>query len=177
MVWEGTQEVVGEGSLIALGSAVVSRRATMTFEGIKGSPDATVRFEVRDQKPECVEIVLKAKPNGRGIASGDLAQINVDTLTVSVFHDLATIGVRDEAAITASWRDLADARARARRGSVTRAELEDVARIYLEYADSGRPTQAVATLKGYEPRTASRRVKQAEEAGLLPKTTVGKRRA
>lgn len=55
------------------------------------------------------------------------------------------------------------------------AELEDVARIYKEHV-AGKPTDAVATILGYSPRTAARRVKQAEEAGLLPQTVKGKKR-
>ena len=61
--------------------------------------------------------------------------------------------------------------------AVTRAELEEVARIYREHVDAS-PTRAVAMLGGYaSERTAARRVQQAREAGLLPKTTPGKRRA
>jgi hypothetical protein len=82
----------------------------------------------------------------------------------------------DEAEARRLERDLHEAR-KAQRGTVTRAELEEVARIYREYVDSS-PTQAVAALGGYDSqRTAARRVQQAREAGLLPKTTPGKRRA
>ena len=62
-----------------------------------------------------------------------------------------------------------------RRGS-SRAELERVASIYAEHVDRD-PVAQVQVLMGYgSSRTAARRVKEAEEAGLLSRTTPGKRR-
>jgi predicted PP-loop superfamily ATPase len=130
------------------------------------------------------------KPNGRGLRTADLAALNLDALAVAVFSQLAStyrtsrdepdtvllFRPADEAEARRLERDLHEAR-KAQRGTVTRAELEEVARIYREYVDSS-PTQAVAALGGYDSqRTAARRVQQAREAGLLPKTTPGKRRA
>jgi hypothetical protein len=173
MVWEGRTRVVGQGGLIALGDAVVSREALMTFEGEEGSPDATMRFEVRNGRPECVEIVVRAKPDGRGIRSTDVAMFNIDTIAVDVFYDVGTIGVTDERAAVNTHRATQEAHA-SRRWAVTREELERVAKVYHENPQA--PTQAVEMLLGYSKRTAARRVKQAEEAGLLPATTTGKRR-
>lgn len=82
---------------------------------------------------------------------------------------------QDEAEARRLQRDIYEARS-ARRGTVTRAELEEVARIYREHVDAS-PTQAVAMLGGYTTRTAARRVQQARAAGLLPATTPGKRKA
>jgi hypothetical protein len=59
---------------------------------------------------------------------------------------------------------------------VSRAELEEVAQVYREHVASS-PTRMVAMLCGYSERTAARRVQQARAAGLLPKTTPGKRKA
>ncbi|MFD3399432.1 hypothetical protein ACFWUU_02070 [Kribbella sp. NPDC058693] len=175
MVWEGKRQVTGSG-LVGLGDGVTAKEATLTFEGIKGSPDATVRFELRDGRPECVEINVRAKPTGRGIRSADIRMFNVDELTIDVFTELGTVGVRDEQVIVATARSVREARSE-RRGTVSRAELEKVARIYREYLnDKHGPTAAVRAAGGYTERTAARRVKQAEEAGLLPKTTPGKRR-
>ena len=65
---------------------------------------------------------------------------------------------------------------KAPRRGVTRAEITKVAETYLKNADAD-PTTAVQNLLGYgSRRTAERRIKQAEEAGLLPRTTPGKRR-
>jgi hypothetical protein len=65
---------------------------------------------------------------------------------------------------------------KARRGTVTRADLEQVAKVYRENL-AASPTRAVSLLLGYTERTAARRVQQARAAGLLPETTKGKRRA
>lgn len=173
MVWEGRTRVAGKGGLIALGDAVVPREAVMTFEGVDGAPDATMRFEVRNGRPECVEVIVRAKPEGRGIRSADVALFNIDTIAVDVFYDLGTIGVTDERAAVNTRRALQEARA-SRRGTVTREELERVAKTYRENPES--PTRAVELVLGYSKRTAARRVKQAEEAGLLPVTTPGKKR-
>ena len=62
------------------------------------------------------------------------------------------------------------------RGRVTRAELEGVARVYREHVGA-TPTRAVQLAGGYSERTAARRVQQARAAGLLLKTTPGKRKA
>jgi hypothetical protein len=174
MVWEGRQRVTGTGGLVALGRAVVSREALMTFEGIKGSPDVTMRFEIRDGRPECIGIVIEAKPNGRGIRSADMAMFNIDSLTVGVFGQIGTIGVRDEDYARVVDRELREARY-SRRSGVTREELEKVAKDYRDHLNAS-PARAVALLGGYSERTAARRIKQAEEAGLLPKTTPGKKR-
>jgi hypothetical protein len=50
-----------------------------------------------------------------------------------------------------------------------------VARIYQEHLDA-HPAKAVALLGGYTERTAARRIKEAENAGLLPPTTPGRKR-
>ena len=58
----------------------------------------------------------------------------------------------------------------------TREELEAVAATYR--ANLGwNPTEAVQRIYGYTPRTASRRVQQARDAGLLPDTTQGRKLA
>jgi len=193
MVWEGRREVTGfaggkDGGYVELGSAIVPPKAQLTFEGIKGSPDATLSFEVRDGRPECVEIRVRAKSDGRGIRSADMREFNLDDLTAYVFTDLA-IAVPDEGAglgpgsiytpeneavMQRAARDVREARM-SRRGSVTRADLEEVARIYREHSDAS-PTRAVAMLLGVSERTAARRLKLAEEAGLLPPTTPGRKR-
>jgi hypothetical protein len=64
-----------------------------------------------------------------------------------------------------------------RRGSrITREDLEEVAQVYREHIDES-PTQAVGIILGLTERAAARRGQQARAAGLLPKTTSGKRKA
>lgn len=66
---------------------------------------------------------------------------------------------------------------RAPRRGTTKAELEQVAKLYREHVE-GRPVESIRTLMGYgSDRTAARRVEQARAAGLLPSTTPGKKKA
>jgi hypothetical protein len=178
--WKGLQEVTGftggqHGGMVVLGDALVPPKASMTFEGRDGTPDATLRFEIRDGRPECVEVHVMAGPDGRGIRSADLAMVNVDTVTIAVFAQLAEIGLQSEAERLSAFRSVSEARLR-RRPTVTRTDLEEVAKVYRKHLKSD-PTAAVARQLGYTHRTAARRVAQAREAGLLPATTPGKRKA
>lgn len=178
------------GGLRRLGNAVVPHRAVYTHEGEGGEPNLRLLFEVRDGRPECTSVALAVARGGRGLRTADLQALNLDTLAVAVFTQVAStyrtspdepdamllFRPADEAEARRLERDVYEAR-KARRGAVTRAELEEVARIYREHVDAS-PTRAVAMLGGYaSERTAARRVQQAREAGLLPKTTPGKRKA
>lgn len=174
------QEVTGyaggqHGGFVQLGDALVPPKAAMTFDGREGTPDATLRFEIRDGRPECVEVHVMTKPDGRGIRSADLAMVNVDTVTIAVFAELAEMGLQSEAEALKAFHSVSEARLR-RRPTVTRTDLEEVAKVYRKHLASN-PTTAVARQLGYTDRTAARRVAQAREAGLLPPTTPGKRKA
>lgn len=182
VVWQGGREVVGRvggghKSFVRLGEAVVPPTADLIFTGTKGSPDALVRFEVRDGRPECVEVAVRVKPDGRGIRTSDLAMFNLDDLTIDVFVELGVVGVSDPEERRQTYKGVQEARLE-RRGGVTRAELEEVARVYREHIDES-PTRAVELLLGYSRRTAARRVEQARTADppLLPRTSQGKRKA
>jgi hypothetical protein len=184
MAWEGKQKFRAfAGREVQLGDTLVPGAAQYIFTGEKGAPDATLTFEIRDGRPECTEISIKTKPDGRGIRSADLAMVHLDNLTTAVFAQFAEgqpssrlfSGPQDEETYYRAERDISEARS-ARRGAVTSAELEDVARIYRDHITAS-PTRAVAVLLGYTERTAARRVQQARAAGLLPKTTPGKRKA
>jgi len=188
MVWEGHGRVSWKvPGLARFGDHAVPRRAGYAFTGTKGSPDFNMSFEVRDGRPECVEVTIKAKPTGRGIRTADLQIFNLDALTVAVFSSLALTATEEPGGATMYtpitteqefWpanKAIEEAR-RERRGSVTRTELEEVARVYREHFDQS-PSQAVQMLLGYSERTAGRRIRQAREAGLLPATSPGKKRA
>lgn len=180
MTWEGKFKVTGlvggqHGGMVQLGTAIVPRKAVYVFEGDKGTPDATLMFEVRDGRPECISVTVEAKRDGRGIRAADLAMISIDTLVTNVFKQLSTLGVHDPEQQRRDRQSIEQVRP-TRRGTVTRAELEEVARVYRKNVTSS-PTRAVALACGYTDRTAARRVQQARDAGLLPKTTPGKRKA
>jgi hypothetical protein len=190
VAWRGKTRVGSKfggkhGGLAKVGEVVVPRVAVYAHDGAPGEPDLEVTFEVRDGRPECVDFHVRAKPNGRGIRTADLEMVtNLDAIAVNLYAAVAPVPGGD--AFNWMWRQTEEnvERARravyearkARRGTVSRAALEEVAKVYREHLDAS-PTRAVSLLLGYSERTAARRVQQARAAGLLPKTTPGKRKA
>ena len=191
MAWRGKTRVGSKfggqhGGLTQIGDVAVPRVAVYAHDGDIGEPDLEVTFEVRDGRPECVDFHVRAKPDGRGIRTADLQMVtNLDAMAVYLFERVAP--VPGGSAFNWMWRQTEEnaGRARravyearkARRGSVSKAELEQVAKVYREHLVGG-PTAAVRMLLGYKSeRTAARRVQQARAAGLLPATTPGKRKA
>ncbi|WP_300008061.1 hypothetical protein [Pseudonocardia sp.] len=191
MVWIGTSKVRGDNrgqGPVRLGDTLVPRTAHLEMVGDDGGPDGLVRCEIRDGRPEVVEITVKVKPDGRGIRSADMAVFNLDNLAVNIFGHVAepiqTAPAEGQFATTwpptetQAWamrNDLHRARTapRGARGP-SREELEEVARIYREHV-ADAPVKAVAALLGATERTAARRVQQARAAGLLPPTTRGRK--
>jgi hypothetical protein len=187
--WRGKQRVGAKfggkhGGLAKVGDVVVSRVAVYAYDGDAGEPDLEVTFEVRDGRPECVDFHIRAKPDGRGIRTVDLQAVYLDVLAANLYAAVAPapggsalnwMWRRDEQTAARAQRAVYEAR-KARRGTVTKATLEDVAQVYREHLDSS-PTRAVSLVFGYSERTAARRVQQARKAGLLPATTPGKRKA
>jgi len=177
------------GGLRRYDNFVVPARVAYSYEGVRGEPDIKATLEIRDGRPECTEFIITAKRDGRGLRTADLRVFDLTELTVTAFGRFATVPrpspdepdavllfpPRDEAEARRAQRDLYEAHA-ARRGGPTRAELEEVTRVYREHIKAS-PTKAVEMVLGYSQRTAARRVEQARAAGLLPKTTQGKRKA
>lgn len=154
-----------------LDGATVPRRVVVHMAGRLGDPDASVLFEVRDGVATCVELIVKAKRNGRGLRGADLGELNLDALAERAFLDFATpigggaMGGKDEGESRLLRKGIEKAVYATGRG-LSEAELQEVARIYREHA--GTPTAAVHKLLGYNSRrTADRRVRQARDAGLL----------
>jgi hypothetical protein len=166
----------------------VPRRVTVFLEGDndRGHPDLRVECSMEDGQPLVREVHIVAKPEGRPVRDADLASLSLDKLALRAFLEHAmtleenpaggwvATPITDEAT---GWRAVGaiDSAQKQSRGP-SMVELRRVAEIY-QADTSGAPSAAVAAVLGYSPRTAHRRVKQAEEAGLLPKTTRGKRRA
>jgi hypothetical protein len=190
MAWRGKTRVGSKfggrhGGLTEVGGVAVPRVAVYAHDGDVGEPDLEVTFEVRDGRPECVDFHVRAKPDGRGIRTADLQMVtNLDAIAVNLYAAVAP--VPGGSAFNWMWRQTeenADRAQRAvyearkaRRGTVTRSMLEDVAKVYRENLKSS-PTRAVELRFGWSKRTAARRVQQAREAGLLPRTSPGKRKA
>ena len=153
-----------------LNGASVPRRVTVSLAGHLGDPDASALFEVRDGQPVCVEFVVKAKPDGRGVRGADLVGVNLSTLAEDAFLEFATsvdggpLGGRDVEETRLLRKGIEAAVYPTGRGA-TAAELQEVARIYR--AHPAAPTAAVEKLLRYSRRTACRRVREARDAGLL----------
>ncbi len=177
-----------DGGPVRVGDFLLPRRAAYEVTGDDGSPDLHVRFEVRDGRPECVEIRMTAKQNGRGLRTSDAQVLTLDAMKIGVFAEVALLSVYDpETNVTTSshvtderefWRALneVDAVVKAPQRGITKVELEQVAKVYAENLH-GSPVKAVQAVLGYKSeRTAARRVQQARDEGLLPPTTAGKRK-
>lgn len=153
-----------------LNGVAVPSRASALMVGKLGNPDASILFEVRDGSPECVEILVKAKPDGRGLRGADLEGLNLNTLAEAAFLRFAAepaggpLGGRDEPETRRFRKGIEGAIYAPGRGA-TPAELKEVARIYREHPNA--PTAAVEKLMRYSRRTAGRRVREARDAGLL----------
>jgi hypothetical protein len=172
---------------VRLGKYAVPEEVTVTMSGAKGAPDLSMRFEVRDGSPECVDLHVHSKPNGRGIRTSDVAVFNLDAMAESVFLRFAmTVRKTETGAVLmkplsddddwdAAYRDVYNAR-RSTRAVVNDAELRQVAAVYRDHV-GGNPTKAVVEILNYSPRTAARRVRQARDRHLLPETTRGKKHA
>lgn len=176
------------GEVERVGDVVFPKRVTYTLHG-GDEPEITTHFEVRNGRPELVELTVRAKPKGRGLRASDM-QLLLDSLVSAAFAKVALIprvdgdgeplGMTPPRDDRETWQakgavNAARPRAQRERRPIPLSVLEEVARIYRENAE-GKPTDSVATILGLSPRTAARRVKQAEEAGLLPATVKGKKR-
>jgi hypothetical protein len=161
---------------VELGDLDVPEGIRMTSEGLKGAPNLTVEFVVREGIPECVGFHLVSKQTGRGIRTADLRAFHsLDTLVFNAFIQNTRrpggVWFYDEAEY---WRGRNEIQgAQAKRSRVSRAELEEVAQVYRS-AGRDSPTDAVQTQLGYSRRTAERRIKSAREQGLLPAAKRGR---
>ncbi|GAA4697993.1 hypothetical protein [Nocardioides nanhaiensis] len=161
--WDFSSEELVDGVL-------VPKRLRVTMTGELGEPNAALHFEVRNGRPECVDFTVTAKPDGRAIRTSDLKTLFIDGIAETAFLDFATppgggaLGGADEAETRRLRKSIERAIHAPGRGP-SRAELEEVARIYSEHPNA--PTSAVEKLMRYSRRTASRRVQQAREAGLI----------
>lgn len=154
-----------------LNGVTVPRQVTVSLAGPLGEPDAAALFEVRDGQPMCVEFIVKAKPDGRGVRGSDMSGVNLSKLAETAFLSYAAPtgggslggGSPEE---TRFLRKGIEAAVYPTGRGATAAELQEVARIYRAHPSA--PTAAVEKLLRYKSRrTACRRVREARDAGLL----------
>lgn len=180
---------LGLRDALRFGDYVVPRRVEWNFAGTNGDPDFHAVFEVRDQRPQCVELHATAAERGRPVRTTDMERMELDKLTVAAFATCAMKSIYDPVTNVTEMFPVMDERelweaingietaVKARRRGTTSAELERVADVYREHRDGINPAGEVEARLGYGSlRTAQRRIKQAEEAGLLPPTQPFKKR-
>lgn len=157
-----------------LGGFMVPPGVVITLTGDDGNPGALIRYECRDGSVRCVEFTVTAQPDGRGIRPGDLQTIDLDGIAQTEFREWGySLPLPGQRATPVEFPPAADAPdtagmraeiAHAQRPAM--AELSAVADVYNSARSA--PVATVQNALGYKSRrTASRRVKQAREAGLI----------
>jgi hypothetical protein len=155
-------------------------------------PDLLARIEVRSGRPELVRLEWSANQHQREIRERDLRALEIVGLVEVLYAGLtyqvdpetgathratgATDGGEHPPAFFAAQRFIDRQRRPEIYRTMTPDTLKAVAKIYTD-AVGGAPRAAVARLLGVSPRTASRYVDAAREAGLLPKTSRGRKNA
>lgn len=168
----------------------VPKRVVVEVEGDrhKGHPDLRVECAMIDGQPLVREVHVTAAPNGRAIRDADLSVLALDKIALDAFLEHALV-VNPYVAAPGNYRaspltlhrdagDLANGLRKAQRGRANARPLEElrrVAEVYRENLDCSPRSRVIAVL-GYSDRTADRRIKEAEAAGLLQPRGRGKRR-
>lgn len=168
----------------------VPAELTWHFEGDQSLPpgqrwpDVTAKIEIRDGAAVCSELRIVSKPEDRPIRTTDLQDLEIDRIIKEALLTVASRKVSRTA--SGGWVTGFDGQAASdpgARAAVHRAveagygdplsELREVARIYLSAmrgTSRRKPTESVLDVLGYGSRaTASRKVKAAREAGLIPR--------
>jgi hypothetical protein len=161
--------------LVRVGDRELPPRIDLHFPGADGQPSLDAVLEIIDRQPQCRELRISSVVDGREVRASDLKAVRIAEWVEDAFamfawdlecDDTGSVVRRvrrgSAAATQLAVRDVQRARRRA-------PDLERVAQIYK--ANPAAPTAAVAREFECAPRTASNYVKDAEEAGLLPKVT------
>lgn len=192
MVWMGMTQVQITGTGFArLASREdhysVPKEVVLTHIGDLDQPDLMARAALIDGAPVITQLSITSKPKGSPVRNTHLDDLSMDKLALRAMLEMATQIEQTDAKMfrltrvgkqeTDTWQVVGalDEVQKTRPRNTSPALLAQVAEIYTKHLDRA-PTQAVATTLGLSQRTAARRVKQAEDAGLLPSTTQGKKR-
>ncbi len=176
--WGGHGQATWEKADVEIGDRLVPREIFVYVRGGTEQPDLEMKIEVREGIPQCVELVLRARPDGGPeVRDKDLAVIRVNDWLERI---VAVCSLKRSGSGWAKPVDdrtaLADiTRVRSRRPRISRERLQKVAEVYRQHFDK-RPTEAVARAFDVSHRTAARYVQQARAAGHLPKTEPGKKK-
>jgi Family of unknown function (DUF6214) len=169
---------------VQVGDRWVPPRIIVHSAGSANEPDLRMMIEVRQGIPVYTEVTLHARPDGPEVRRRDL-DIPLDGWLEQIVAACSLIARGIDA--SGNWTTLVQPiedraaltnvrRARSGRPRIPQERLQEVADVYREHIEE-RPTEAVSRAFGVSHRTAARYVQQAREAGLLPDTTPGKRKA
>jgi hypothetical protein len=171
------------GSLTPIGSdgVFVPGRIDVDFSRDRSAPIRKLKIEVRQGIPECTEIHLVARPDGRGLRPADLEAIDLTAWVEDILSECTYRQTPDGLISVPGERNSRKAIEQARkapRRKVTPELLRRVADVYRENID-GKPIGAIRDEFDVSYRTAARYVElcRDDEFQLLPKTHHGKRKA
>ena len=93
MTWTGKRRWTASAfTYVPLGAVMVPTAIEFEFLGDVGEPDMSARFEMRAGRPECVELTIRARPQGRDIRTSDLegvVDVGIDRMVETAFARLA----------------------------------------------------------------------------------------
>jgi hypothetical protein len=168
------------GEFAELGEYVVPNTFYLRLPSSPAEPSLQLTFAIRDGASVCVAATLEAKPQGRELLPKDFNSVRRDLTTMSEQAFSCVVraseqqfpGLVDDAQARRAYQS---GRARSRR-KVTDELLREVAALYRDNIGSG-PWQAITERFKVSRATAGRYVMLARQAGHLPQTTPGKKRA
>lgn len=168
-------------SLVPIGSdgVFVPGDVNVDFSRDRSAPIRTLKIQVRQGIPECTDIHLAARPDGRGLRPSDLEAIDlanwIEDILSECTYRLTPDGFRSVPGERNSRKAIEQARKASRR-KVTQEVLRKAAEVYRENIAT-KPLEAVRDEFDVSYRTAARYVELCRSEGLLPKTHKGVRKA
>lgn len=177
--WSGHGQATHQlgGDSVLVGDRLIPREIFVYVRGGMSQPDMEMKIEVREGIPECVELILRARPDGPEIRDKDVAVIRVgdwlERIVAMCSMKRSGMGFSKPVNDRTALGDIT--RIRTRRPRISREHLKNVAEVYRQHFDK-RPTEAVARTFDVSHRTAARYVQQARAAGHLPETDPGKKK-
>lgn len=171
--WDAVDQVI-------VGDRVLPVVIEVVAAGGPESTAPTLRMVITmvDRIPLCTLLAIERRENGRGVQSSDLRGIRLDdwiqdivaqaSMHVDLFEDDVITAVRASGGpeILAARKAVRQMRRSSRR-KVTGGFLAEVADVYRDNQETGKPTRAVEIAFGTSHRTAARWVSLARERGLL----------
>ncbi|MCI4674788.1 hypothetical protein [Candidatus Mycolicibacterium alkanivorans] len=182
--WQGQGRATYSADSAMVGDRVVPSEIFVEIAGSASQPDLSMKIEVRQGIPVCTEVCLRSRPDGPEVREKDLAQVRVGWLVEQIVARASVKPIGRVGGYGFGWSKPVNDRTavsdirryRSGRTRMSRERLLKVVEVYREHIDA-RPTEAVERAFDVSHRTAARYVQQARDAGLLPATTPGKKKA